>query len=75
MKTQITRVLPLLLLANLAPVMALAAAPPADQARPPSATSVHHFNGQRVDVPQHDLAADGSGLLRNGLTPEPLEGG
>ena len=56
----------------------LTAAPftqPAARVQPAAATSVHHFNGQRDDVPQHDLATDGSGLLRNGLTPQPLEGG
>ena len=39
----------------------------------PVRTSVHELNGQRVDVPQHDLAPDGSGLLRNGVTPQPQQ--
>jgi hypothetical protein len=36
-------------------------------------TTVQDIDGQRVDVPQRDLASDGSGLLRNGLTPQPQE--
>lgn len=48
---------------------------PAARVQPAGATSVHDFNGQRDGVPQHDLATDRSGLLRNGLKPQPLEGG
>ena len=40
---------------------------------PAGTTNVQEINGQRADVPQHDLAGDGSGLLRNGLTPQPQE--
>lgn len=39
----------------------------------PVQTSVQEINGQRADVPQHDLAPDGSGLLRNGLVPQPQQ--
>jgi hypothetical protein len=40
---------------------------------PAGTTNVQEINGQRVDVPQQDLAGDGSGLLRNGLSPQPQE--
>lgn len=70
MRTRPAKVLLLLALAPLA--TACASTQPT---RPISLTSVHHYDGQRVDVPSHDLAGDGSGLLRSGLMPEPLEGG
>jgi len=37
-----------------------------------TSTDVNYLNGDRVDVPDRDLSRDHPGLLKNGITPQPL---